>query len=146
MSLPDEEFDVLGEDELALLTRRFVRLHENRVNTRRTTRTCFQCGDTGHFVAVCLKNMENKEGYKHWSRTDNKHLLRSGHKHKHRNKDKQGSRKKGGHGKKARAIVEASDVDSSTAYSFSSSSSSEDEGESHVWFEDRWMVASWCDE
>jgi hypothetical protein len=31
----DEEFDVLGEDELAMLTRRFKRLHENRVNMRR---------------------------------------------------------------------------------------------------------------
>jgi hypothetical protein len=41
MSLPDEEFDVLGKDKLALLTRRFKRLHENRVNTRRTTWTCF---------------------------------------------------------------------------------------------------------
>jgi hypothetical protein len=30
--MPDEEFDVLGEDKLALLTRRFDRLHENRVN------------------------------------------------------------------------------------------------------------------
>jgi hypothetical protein len=39
MSLPDEEFDVFGEDKLALLTRRFERLHENRLNTRRTTRT-----------------------------------------------------------------------------------------------------------
>jgi hypothetical protein len=29
MSLPDEEFDMLGEDELALLTRRFERMHEN---------------------------------------------------------------------------------------------------------------------
>jgi hypothetical protein len=29
MSVPDEEFDVLGEDELALLTRRFQRMHEN---------------------------------------------------------------------------------------------------------------------
>jgi hypothetical protein len=37
--LPDEEFDVLGEDELALLTKRFKRMHENRVNTRRNT-TC----------------------------------------------------------------------------------------------------------
>jgi hypothetical protein len=27
LSLPDEEFDVLGEDELALLTRRFERMH-----------------------------------------------------------------------------------------------------------------------
>jgi hypothetical protein len=42
MSMPDEEFDVLGEDELALLTRRFERLHENRVNMRRNTRTCFK--------------------------------------------------------------------------------------------------------
>jgi hypothetical protein len=42
MSMPDEEFDVLGEDELALLTRRFGRLHENRVHMRRNTRTCFQ--------------------------------------------------------------------------------------------------------
>jgi hypothetical protein len=37
MYLPDEEFDVLGEDELGLLIRRFERLQENRVNTRKTT-------------------------------------------------------------------------------------------------------------
>jgi hypothetical protein len=37
MSIPDEEFDVLGEDELALLTRRFERLHENQVSMRRNT-------------------------------------------------------------------------------------------------------------
>jgi hypothetical protein len=41
MSMPDEKFDVLGEEELALLTRRFKRLHKNRVNMRRNTRTCF---------------------------------------------------------------------------------------------------------
>jgi hypothetical protein len=29
MSMPDEDFDVLGEVELALLTRQFERLHEN---------------------------------------------------------------------------------------------------------------------
>jgi hypothetical protein len=44
MSMPDEEFDVLREDELALQTRRFERLHDNRVNMRRNMRTCFQCG------------------------------------------------------------------------------------------------------
>jgi hypothetical protein len=38
MSVPNEEFDMLGEDELALLTRRFERLHKNRVNMRRTTK------------------------------------------------------------------------------------------------------------
>jgi hypothetical protein len=55
MSLPDEEFDVLGEDELALLTRRFERMHENRVNSRRNLRTCFNCGKTGHCFAECPK-------------------------------------------------------------------------------------------
>jgi hypothetical protein len=51
MSMSDEEFDVLGEDELALLMRRFEMLHENRVNIRRNTKTCFQCGKPGLFVA-----------------------------------------------------------------------------------------------
>jgi hypothetical protein len=41
MSLPDEEFHVLGEDELALLTWRVEKMHGNRVNSRRTSRTCF---------------------------------------------------------------------------------------------------------
>jgi hypothetical protein len=53
--MPDEEFDVLGEDELALLTRRFERLHENWVNMRRNKRTCFKCGKTGHYFAECPK-------------------------------------------------------------------------------------------
>jgi hypothetical protein len=41
MSVLDEEFDMLGEDELELLTRRSERMHENRVNMRRNTRTFF---------------------------------------------------------------------------------------------------------
>jgi hypothetical protein len=73
MYMPDEEFDVLGEDELTLLTRRFERLHENQMNMRRNTRTCFQCGKPGHFVADCPKKVENKDGYKHKSRTDGKY-------------------------------------------------------------------------
>jgi hypothetical protein len=88
MSIPDEEFDVLGEDELALLTRRFERLHENRVNMRRNTRTCFQCGKPGHFVAGCPEKVENKDGYKHKSRMDGKYRLRRDHKSKHKNKHK----------------------------------------------------------
>jgi hypothetical protein len=51
MTMPDEKFDMLGQDELALLTMWFERMHENRVNMRRNTRTCFQCGKPGHFVA-----------------------------------------------------------------------------------------------
>jgi hypothetical protein len=130
MSLPDEEFDMLGEDELALLTRRFERMHENPVNTRRNTRTCFQCGKLGHFVVDCPDKVENKDNYKHKSKTDGKYQSRHDHKYKHKNKhkDERRSRKKDGRGK-ARAMVGASDVDSSSAYSTLSSSNSEDEGD-----------------
>jgi hypothetical protein len=130
MSVPDEEFDVLGEDELALLTRRFKRLHENRVNMRWNTRTCFQCGKPGHFVANCPEKVENKDNYKHKSKTNGKYRSRRGHKHKHKSKhkDERRSRKKESRGK-ARAMVGASDINSSFAYSTLSSSSSEDEGD-----------------
>jgi hypothetical protein len=128
--MPDEESDVLGEDELALLTRRFERLHENRVKMRRNTSTCFQCGKPVHFVADCPEKVEDKDGYKHKSRMDGKYRSRRDHKSKHKNKykDERLSRKKESRGK-ARAMVGASDVDSSSAYSTSSSSSSEYEGD-----------------
>jgi hypothetical protein len=65
MSIQDEEFDVLGEEELALLTRRFERLHENWVNMRKNTRTCFKCGKAGHHFAECPKvNSHDKHKFK----------------------------------------------------------------------------------
>jgi hypothetical protein len=96
MSMPAEKFDVLGEDELALLTRRFERLHENRVNMWRNTRTCFQCCKLGYFIADCPEKVENMDGYKHKSRTDGKYRSRRDHKSKHKNKhkDERQSRKK----------------------------------------------------
>jgi hypothetical protein len=63
--MPDEEFNVLGEEQLVLLTRRFERLHENRVNMRRNTRTCFKCGKTEHYFAECPKvNSHDKHKFK----------------------------------------------------------------------------------
>jgi hypothetical protein len=100
------------------------------VNSRRSTGTCFQCGKPGHFVVDCLEKVENKDNYKHKSKTDGKYRSRCDHKHKHKgkHKDERRLRKKESRGK-ARAMVGASDLDSSSAYSSSSSSSSEDEGD-----------------
>jgi hypothetical protein len=126
MSMLDEEFDVLGEDELALLTRRFERLHKNWVNMRKNMRTCFQCGKRGHFVTDCPEKVENEDSYKHKSKTDGKY--RSRHDHKSKHKDERRSRIKESRGK-TQAMVGASDIDSSSAYSTSSSSRSEDEGD-----------------
>jgi hypothetical protein len=76
MSMPDEEFDVLGEDELALLTRMFERLHENRVNMRRNTRTCFKCGKAGHYFAECPKvNNHDKHKFKGKRKKSKKKIL-----------------------------------------------------------------------
>jgi hypothetical protein len=96
MSMPDEEFDVLKEDELVLLKRRFERLHENRVDLRRNTRTCFQCGKPRHFIADCPEKVKNKDSYKHKSRNDGKYRSRCDLKSKYNNKhkDERRSRKK----------------------------------------------------
>jgi hypothetical protein len=88
MSLPYEEFDMLGKDELALLTRQFDRMHENQVNSRRNTRTCYQCGKPGHFVADCPDKVENRDNYKHKLKTDGKYWSRRDHKSKHKGKHK----------------------------------------------------------
>jgi hypothetical protein len=60
VSIPDDVFDVLSEEELAFLWRRFDRLHENRRNARRSSGTCYKCGKHGHFIAKCPEAEENK--------------------------------------------------------------------------------------
>jgi hypothetical protein len=73
MSLPDEEFDVHGEEELALFTRRFERMHENRVNTRKNSRACFKCSKTGHLFTECPKvNNHDKQKSKDKGRRSKK--------------------------------------------------------------------------
>jgi hypothetical protein len=63
-------------------------MHENWVNTRRNTRTCFQCGKSGHFIADCLEKVENRDNYKQKSKTDGRYRSRRNHKSKHKGKRK----------------------------------------------------------
>jgi hypothetical protein len=127
VSMLDKEFDVLGEEDLTLLSRRFEHMYTNRKNTQRSSGMCYQCGKHGHFITECPKAMEVKPEHKHRLRTNHKHHSRDDYKGK--NKSERRPRKSGRHKKKERAMVAgARDINSSSCYS-SSSSSDEDENQ-----------------
>jgi hypothetical protein len=96
--MPDEEFDVLVEEDLALLSRRFERMYTNRKNARRSSGMFYRCRKQGHFIIEFPEAMEVKPEHKHRSRTDHKHRSRDDYKSK--NKSERRSRKSGGHKKK----------------------------------------------
>jgi hypothetical protein len=113
----DEEFDVLGEEDLTLLSRRFEHMYTNWKNARRSSDMCYRCEKHGPFIAECPEAMEVKPDHKHRSRDD----------YKGKNKSERRPRKSGGHKKKERAMLaSASDIDSSSFYSSSSSSNEEE--------------------
>jgi hypothetical protein len=68
--MPDEEFGVLGEEDLAFLSRRFERMCTNRKNARRSSGMFYRCGKHVHFITECPEAMEVKPEHKHRLRTD----------------------------------------------------------------------------
>jgi hypothetical protein len=109
MSMPDEEFNMLGEEDLALLSRQFERMYTNRKNAQRSPGMFYRCGKHGHFIVECPEAMEVKLEHKHHPRTDHKHRSRDDYRGK--NKSERSPRKSGSHKKKERG---ASDIDSSS--------------------------------
>jgi hypothetical protein len=95
VSMPDEEFDMLGEEDLALSSSRFERMYMNQKNARRSSGMCYRCGKHRHFIAECPEAMEVKAKHKHHSRIDHKHHSRDDYKGK--NKSERRPRKSGGH-------------------------------------------------
>jgi hypothetical protein len=120
----DEEFEVLGEEDLALLSRRFERMYTNRKNARRSSGMFYWCGKHGNFIADCQEAMEVNPEHKHHPRTYHKHHSRDNYKGK--NKYERRPRKSGGHKKERAMVASTSNIDSSSCYS-SSSSSDKDE-------------------
>jgi hypothetical protein len=113
VSLPDEDFYVLGEDDLTLLSRRFERMYENRVSSMRNSRTCFKCGKTRHFFAECPKLNDND-------------------KHKSKDKRRKSKKKDHGHGRKTRSrerMKKSSDVESDSEDTSLISSDEDKEGD-----------------
>jgi hypothetical protein len=111
--MPDEEVDVLSEEDLELLSRRFKSMYTNRKNALRSSGMCYRCGKHEHFITECSEAMEVKTEHKHHLRTDHKHRSRDDYNGK--NKFERRPRKSGGHKKKERAMVAgASDIDSSS--------------------------------
>jgi hypothetical protein len=97
----DEEFDVLGEKDLALLSKRYECMFTNWKNARRSLGMCYRCGKHRHFIVECQEAMEVKPEHKHHPRTDQKHRSRDNYKGK--NKPERKPRKSGCHKKKERA-------------------------------------------
>jgi hypothetical protein len=56
----NEEFDVLGEEDLVLLRKRFERMYLNRKNARRSSVMFYKCGKHGHFIAKCPEAVEKR--------------------------------------------------------------------------------------
>ncbi|PUZ60823.1 hypothetical protein GQ55_4G195000 [Panicum hallii var. hallii] len=63
LSVSEEQLEVLDDEELALITRRFMRFNDNHKNRRRGNNTCFECGKPGHFIADCPDKNNLKSGY-----------------------------------------------------------------------------------
>jgi hypothetical protein len=72
----NEQYESIPDDEIALLARKFRALHRFHKERRRSSRGCFECGDTTHFIADCPKRKKfdssNKYNYNNWNDSSDK--------------------------------------------------------------------------
>jgi hypothetical protein len=84
----DEKYESIPDDKIALLARKFRALHKFHKERRRSPRSCFECGDTTHFIADYPKQKKydssNKYDYTNWNDYSNK----ADHKKENRFRDK----------------------------------------------------------
>jgi hypothetical protein len=72
----DEQYESILDDKITVLTRKFRVLHRFRKERRRSSRGCFECGDTTHFIADCPKrkkfDFSNKYNYNNRNESSDK--------------------------------------------------------------------------
>jgi hypothetical protein len=68
----DEQYESIPDDEIALLVRKFRALHRFRKERSRSTRGCFECGDTTHFIVDYpkRKKLDSSNKYNYNNRND----------------------------------------------------------------------------
>jgi hypothetical protein len=85
----DDQYESILNDEITLLVSMFRVLHKFRNERRRSPRSCFECGDTTHFIVDCPKRKKldsnkcdytNRNDYS--NKGDNKKKYRFGDKNK----------------------------------------------------------------
>jgi hypothetical protein len=68
----NEQYESIPDDETALLARKFHALHKFYKERRRSSRGCFECGDTTHFITDCpkRKKLDSSNKYNYTNRND----------------------------------------------------------------------------
>jgi hypothetical protein len=75
-AVSDEQYEIIPDDEIALLARKFRALHRFCKERRRCHRGCFKYDDTTHFITDCPKRKKfdssNKYNYNNWNDSSDK--------------------------------------------------------------------------
>jgi hypothetical protein len=72
----NEQHESMPDDEIALLATKFCALHKFHKERRRSSRGCFKCGDTTHFIADCpkRKELDSSNKYNNNNRNDSSNM------------------------------------------------------------------------
>jgi hypothetical protein len=125
-AVSDEQYESIPDDKIDLLARKFHALHKFLKERRRSTRGCFECSDTTHFITDCPKRKKLDSSSNKYDYTKRNNYNKSDDKKKCHFVDKK--KKKKLQKMMFQACAALSDLDFS---SDDSSSSEEDEKPKH---------------
>jgi hypothetical protein len=117
----NEQYESIPDDEIALLERKLCALHRFHKESRKSSRCCFECGDTTNFITDCPKRKKFDSSNKYNYNNQNDSSDKGEGKKKYRFRDK---KKKKFQKMMSLACAALNDLDFS---SDDSSSSEEDE-------------------